>query len=151
MRVPLVMRLILSFAGFGVIVNETLLGSEFATPDADTMPTKATVLWHGQVNVPLITPVEFAPGVNVIVKIPESPEVEVTGLMVNTSDPAVMVKDPAPNRPDTVQVWVCDFPDAAENVVGPLKSTGQAVAVRLKMDNEHNSIKNAPTLKKEVR
>jgi hypothetical protein len=145
------MMLILSVAGFGVIINETLLGSEFATPDDDTVPTKATVLLQGHVNVPINTPAEFAPGLNVIIKIPESPEVGVTGLMVNTFDPAEMVKDPTPNRPDTVHVCVCDSPGAAVNVVDPLKSTGQAVAVRLKMDIEHSSMRKAATLKNEVR
>jgi hypothetical protein len=62
--------LILSVAGFGEIVNETLIGREFVTPDAGTVPTKSYVLLHAEhVNVPVNVPVEFAPGLKVIVKV----------------------------------------------------------------------------------
>ncbi len=111
------------------------------TPDDDTVPTNSTVLLQGHVIVPLNVPLEFAPGLKVIVKVPESNEKEVMGLTLNTSDPAVMVKDPPATRPVTFHVWVCEPPGEAVNIVDPENSTGQAVAVRSTMDIEHSSIK----------
>ena len=56
-----------------------------------------------------------------------------------------------PRSLDTFQVWICEPPGMAVNVPDPEIEIGQAVAVRLKMDIEHSTIKKAATLKNETR
>lgn len=151
----------LSGAGFGEIVNETLLGRAFATPaDPATVPTNLYVLPHPHVNVPVNVPVAFTPGVKVTVKFAVSPAASSPGnmscerSMVNTSDPAVMlavVPISAPISSIAVHVWLCELPGMAVNEVGPENPNGQAVAVRLKVNTKHSSMKKAATLKNEVR
>ena len=73
-----------------------------------------------------------------------------TGLRVNTPDPSVMVKSVPPTDAITVQVWVCEPPGMAVNVVGPQNEYGQAIAVRVKIDTEHSTINTTATLKQEA-